>query len=47
MPTTFKIRTTDTAGLIPHSIPIPEGTIEEHIKKVTNDLLYILQRKKP
>ena len=47
IPSTFKTRLTDTATLIPHNIPIPTSTIDEHLRKVSSDLIYILNKKKP
>ena len=47
IPSTFKTRLTDTATLISHNIPIPTSTIDEHLRKVSSDLIYILNKKKP
>ena len=45
IPSTFKTRITDIAALIPHNISIPTSTVDDHIRKVSSDLIYILNKK--
>ena len=36
---TFKTRFTDTATLIPHNVPIPTRTVDDHLRKVSSDVI--------
>ena len=39
IPSTFKTRFTDTATLIPHNVPIPTRTVDDHLRKVSSDVI--------
>ena len=42
IPSTHKERITDTAKIIPRDIPIPEMTVQDHLKKTADDLIHLL-----
>ena len=46
MPQTRSMRITDTLTLVPHQIPIPNPSLEDHIKSTSKDLLLLLANKK-
>ena len=45
IPSTFKRRFTDTATLIPYNVPIPTRIVDDHLRKVSSDLIYILNKR--
>ena len=45
IPKTHSERVTDTATLIPNVVPIPETTVEDHVKATATQLLKLLTNK--
>ena len=44
IPKTQSIRVSDTVTFIPDIIPIPNATIDDHIRKTTDDLVHLLEK---
>ena len=44
IPKTQSERISDTVQFIPNVIPIPNATLEEHLRKTTDDLVHLLEK---
>ena len=47
VPSTFKVRITDTAQFFPHSIKMPATSDVDYLTQATDDILSILARPQP
>jgi len=45
VPQTHKDRVTDTAILIPHHIPLPQTSLDHHLRKAADDIVHLLHKK--
>jgi hypothetical protein len=44
VPKTHKSRITDTAAIVPSHIPIPQASLNDHIRKTADDLVHLLHK---